>query len=45
MIRKKFALSIAALIILGGCQQPLWNKPGASVADFNTDIRQVFCNP
>jgi hypothetical protein len=37
MITKKFALSIVTLIVLSGCQQPLWNKPGASVADFNTD--------
>lgn len=37
MTAKKLMAPVVALIVLGGCQQPLWNKPGASLADFNTD--------
>ena len=42
MIAKTAAFSIAALMVLTGCQQPLWNKPGATVADFNTDKFQCM---
>jgi hypothetical protein len=37
VLTKKSTLSIGALVFLTGCQQPVWNKPGASQADFSTE--------
>lgn len=42
MLVKKSGTLIAALIVLTGCQQPLWNKPGASLEDFNADKYQCM---
>jgi len=42
MLAKNAAFSIAASVALTGCQQPLWYKPGATVADFNTDKFQCM---
>ncbi len=33
----KAILSTVALFFLAGCQEPQWNKPGSTVADFNGD--------
>jgi hypothetical protein len=42
MLTKKSALSIAALVVLTGCQPMVWNRPGASQADFNTERYQCM---
>lgn len=42
MFAKKWALLGAATFALGGCQQPWWNKPGASTDDFNADKYQCM---
>ena len=42
MITKTSALLLGVLIALTGCAQPLWNKPGASVEDFNVDKYQCM---
>jgi hypothetical protein len=38
---KRFASPIAALFALTGCQPAVWNKPGASLSDFNADRFQI----